>query len=187
MSGASTGRHRRHGGSTRPRSNRARWLTALVILGVGTLQVAVMTANAATTSGVGGVEPATARAAATTSATAPPPTTPTTTAAPSPPTPAGSAPAGDCAAALAYLAAHQAPGFDDVCGPHSAYGHFGVACWNRAPMCPDGQRFIHIVCPLPFVYMNEAHNSWTLLGQRSGIDPYGQGDAAEQQACSRLR
>jgi hypothetical protein len=93
----------------------------------------------------------------------------------------------DCADALAHLAAHQAPGFTARCGPGIALGHYGFTCWNRAPHCPDGGRVIHIACPAPFVYMNEAHNSWALTGSRTGIDPYGQGTAAEQAYCNRLR
>jgi hypothetical protein len=53
-------------------------------------------------------------------------------------------------------------------------------------MCEDTQ-YVHIACPAPFVYMNEAHNSWVLTGQRTGIDPYGQGSAAERAACSSHR
>lgn len=92
-----------------------------------------------------------------------------------------------CADALAYLGAHQAPGFVDVCAPGSALGHYGFTCVNVPGRCPDGARLIHVACPAPFVYMNEAHNSWALLGQRSGIDPYGEGTPAEQAYCNRLR
>ena len=88
-----------------------------------------------------------------------------------------------CADALAYLAAHQAPGFTASCADGSAFGHLGVTCVNQAGMC-EGQRYIHIACPAPFVYMNEAHNSWTLIGARTGIDPYGQGTDAERAACA---
>ena len=91
-----------------------------------------------------------------------------------------------CADALAYLAAHQAPGFSDVCADGTALGRLGFTCVNQPGMC-EGQRFIHIACPAPFVYMNEAHNSWTLLGARTGIDPYGQGSDAERAACDRHR
>jgi hypothetical protein len=93
----------------------------------------------------------------------------------------------DCTAALAYLTTHQAPGFVSTCGPGTALGHYGFTCWNRAPHCPDGGRIIHIACPAPFVYMNEAHNSWALTGTRTGIDPYGQGSPTEQAYCDRLR
>ncbi len=93
----------------------------------------------------------------------------------------------DCNDALAYLAAHQAPGFVDSCGDGSALGHYGHACWNVAGMCPDGAKFIHIACPAPFVYMNEAHNSWTLIGQASGFDTYGQGSPAERAFCDPHR
>jgi hypothetical protein len=127
----------------------------------------------------------------TTVPTAPPPTTTATTAAPAPlvatAAPAsGPAISGSCAEALAYLAAHQAPGFTDSCGDGSAFGHLGVTCVNQPGMC-EGQRYVRIACPAPFVYMNEAHNSWTLIGARSGIDPYGQGTASERAACASHR
>ena len=50
-----------------------------------------------------------------------------------------------CADALAYLAAHQAPGFTDLCADGSAFGHLGVTCVNQPGMC-EGQRYIHIAC-----------------------------------------
>ena len=53
-------------------------------------------------------------------------------------------------------------------------------------MCA-GLRIVHIACPAPFVYMNEAHNSWVVVGERSGIDPFGQGTPAEQAFCNQHR
>jgi hypothetical protein len=91
-----------------------------------------------------------------------------------------------CADALAYLAAHQAPGFVDACADGSALGHLGYTCADVTGRC-GGQRFIRIACPAPFVYMNEAHNSWVLTGTGIGIDPYGQGTAAERAACASHR
>jgi hypothetical protein len=44
-----------------------------------------------------------------------------------------------------------------------------------------------LACPAPFVYMNEAHNSWVVIGEGSGIDPHGQGTAAEQSYCNAFR
>ena len=116
-------------------------------------------------------------------------TTTTTTTVPVPPTTVAppAAVTTNCDDAIAYLLSHQAPGFSDACGRGSAFGHYGVTCWNVAGMCPDGAKFIHIACPAPFVYMNEAHNSWTIIGQSSGIDPYGQGNAAEQAFCDGFR
>lgn len=102
------------------------------------------------------------------------------------PRPAPPAVTTGCADALAYLSAHQAPGFVDVCGPGTASGHYGFTCWNVAGRCPNGAKVIRIACPAPFVYMNEAHNSWSLVGRGSGIDPYGQGTSAEQAFCDRL-
>jgi len=91
-----------------------------------------------------------------------------------------------CAEALAYLAAHQAPGYTDTCGDGSAQGHLGYTCADTPGRC-EGQRFVRIACPAPFVYQNEAHNSWTLIGARTGIDPYGQGSASERAACAAHR
>jgi hypothetical protein len=123
-------------------------------------------------------------------------TTTTTTATPMPPAPSPAvlitAPASPpplsttCADALAYLAAHQAPGFSAVCADGTALGHLGFTCVNQPGMC-EGQRIIRIACPAPYVYMNEAHNSWVLIGVRTGIDPYGQGNAAERAACDPHR
>ena len=86
--------------------------------------------------------------------------------------------AGDfgCAAALAYLAAHQAPGFVDLCRPHAASGGYGYTCVDHAPQCP-GSKVIAIACPAPIVYKNEASNSLVLAGRsQAAIDPFGQND-----------
>jgi hypothetical protein len=81
-----------------------------------------------------------------------------------------------CRAALAYLAAHQAPGFIDICRPHAASGGYGFTCVDHWPQCP-GRRVIAIACPAPIVYQNEASNSLVLSGlSRAPIDPYGQYD-----------
>ena len=108
---------------------------------------------------------------------------------PAPIVPASEAPAitTTCSDALGYLASHAAPGFVASCGPGGSLGRYGYTCWNVAPQCGDGGRVIHIACPAPFVYQNEAHNSWALIGQSSGIDPYGQGSPAEQAFCDRYR
>lgn len=77
-----------------------------------------------------------------------------------------------CAAALAYLATHAAPGFHFEC-PGYADGHQAMTCMNVAGLCP-GTKLIAINDPCPAAYMNEASNSWVLLGLRSApIDPYG--------------
>lgn len=124
----------------------------------------------------------------------PPSTTSTSTSTTTPPGPppvvavTAAAPvlATTCADALAYLAAHQAPGFVDTCADGSALGHLGYTCADVAGRCA-GQRFIRIACPAAFVYMNEAHNSWVLTGLGSGLDPYGQGTVAERAACASHR
>lgn len=77
-----------------------------------------------------------------------------------------------CAAALAWLSTHAAPGFSFLC-PGYARGHQAMTCVNVAGVCP-GQRIIAIADPCPAAYMNEAHNSWVLTGMASGpLDPYG--------------
>jgi hypothetical protein len=83
-----------------------------------------------------------------------------------------STPAGyGCAAALAYLSAHAAPGFTFEC-PGYAMGRQAMTCVNHAPECA-GRKIIAIAVPCAAAYMNEAHNSWVLTGTGSGIDPYG--------------
>ena len=77
-----------------------------------------------------------------------------------------------CAAALSYLAAHAAPGFRFEC-PGYALGHQAMTCLNEPGVCP-GYGLIAISVPCAAAYMNEAHNSWVVLGDISGpIDPYG--------------
>lgn len=117
--------------------------------------------------------------ATTTTTTAPPPTT--TTAPPAPGlAPYGHATAYGCAAALAYLQAYAAPGYELSC-PGYALGHEGMTCFNEAP-CGSDQRLVAVADPCPAAYMNEAHNSWVLDNEVLGtpipdgnpaIDPYG--------------
>ena len=77
-----------------------------------------------------------------------------------------------CGAALAYLRTHAAPGFRFQC-PGYAWGHQGMTCANHPPQCP-GERIIAIAIPCRAAYMNEASNSWVMLGLRHHpIDPYG--------------
>lgn len=92
-----------------------------------------------------------------------------------------------CADALSYLASHAAPGFVASCSDGNSLGRYGFTCWNVAPHCGDGGRVIHIACPALFVYQNEAHNSWALIGERAGIDPFGQGNPAERAFCDNFR
>ena len=93
-----------------------------------------------------------------------------------PPPPQGTG----CAAALAYLSANSAPGFQLVC-PGYADGRQALTCVGQAPCAPN-QSMIVIADPCPAAYMNEAHNSWVLLhdsqsvaipGGNTAIDPYG--------------
>lgn len=119
-------------------------------------------------------------------APSPPPSPPAPSPpAPSPPAPSppaapavvASAPAASgygCAAALAYLEANAAPGYQFEC-PGYADGHYGMTCDNIAGICP-GQKVIVISVPCPVTYMNEASNSLVLSGLSDApIDPYGEG------------
>ena len=119
----------------------------------------------------------------TTTTTTPPATT--TTAPPPPPTPAA-APTADpsgvpaqgratewgCWAAVAYLTAYAYPGFTLEC-PGNAEGREGMTCKYWPGVCP-GQLVIAIADPCPAAYMNEAANSWVLMGvSKAPEDPYG--------------
>jgi hypothetical protein len=122
----------------------------------------------------------TAPAAPTTTTTAPatpPPQQTSAAAAPAVGAPAvvpsvGQATVWGCAAALAYLAAHAYPGFTFEC-PGYALGHQGMTCKDWPGVCP-GQLVIAIADPCPAAYMNEASNSWVLMGASTAPeDPYG--------------
>ena len=104
-----------------------------------------------------------------------------------PPAPTPAAVVTTCADALSYLARHAAPGFVASCSPGNSLGRYGFTCWNVAPHCGDGGRVIHVACPAAFVYQNEAHNSWALIGEGAGIDPFGQGNPAERAFCDNFR
>jgi hypothetical protein len=86
---------------------------------------------------------------------------------------AGEATASGCAPALAYLRAYAAPGFSFDC-PGYADGHQAMtACVSQASPC-GLQRLIVIADPCPNAYMNEASNSWALIGASDApLDPYG--------------
>ena len=86
---------------------------------------------------------------------------------------AGEATASGCTAALAYLRAYAAPGFSFVC-PGYADGHQAMTtCISQASQC-GVQRLIVIADPCPDAYMNEASNSWALIGASDApLDPYG--------------
>jgi len=86
---------------------------------------------------------------------------------------AGEATASGCVAALAYLHAYAAPGFSFEC-PGDADGHQAMTtCVSQASAC-GLQRLIVIADPCPNAYMNEASNSWALMGGSDApLDPYG--------------
>jgi hypothetical protein len=86
--------------------------------------------------------------------------------------PAGQATAWGCAAALAYLTAYAHPGFTLEC-PGDAQGRQAMTCYDEPGICTN-ELLIAIADPCPAAYMNEASNSWVLLGQSTApIDPYG--------------
>jgi len=107
----------------------------------------------------------------TTTTTSPPPPPPPqiVTASPSPqPNP------GDgCQAALDYLSKNAAPGFASQC-PHDAQGHQATTVCVGAPRCQPGTMFIYIADPCPAAYMNEASNSYVIMGKSDAPwDPFG--------------
>ncbi len=81
--------------------------------------------------------------------------------------------ASGCAAALVYLAAYASPGFT-ASYPGDVGGHqAATVCVSSASPC-DVERLIVVADPCPAAYMNEASNSWALLGATGvPIDPYG--------------
>jgi hypothetical protein len=85
----------------------------------------------------------------------------------------GHATAFGCAAAIADLTAYSAPGFVIQC-PAYAGGHQATTtCATTTSLC-NVERLIQIADPCAAAYMNEASNSWVLLGQSNApIDPYG--------------
>lgn len=86
--------------------------------------------------------------------------------------PVGQATAWGCAAALAYLQAYAAKGFTLEC-PGYAEGREAMTCVNQAGVCP-GTSVIAIADPCPQAYMNEASNSFVVLGTSDApIDPFG--------------
>lgn len=120
------------------------------------------------------VAPTTSTAPPTTSA---PTTVPPVTAPPAPPRPATTtapaAPSGyGCGPALAYLAAHSAPGFRFEC-PGYSLGHQAMTCIDVPGVCA-GEKLIVITVPCKAAYMNEASNSFSVQGlSNAPIDPYG--------------
>jgi hypothetical protein len=86
---------------------------------------------------------------------------------------AGEATESGCSAALEYLNAYAAPGFSFEC-PGDAQGHQAMTvCVSGASAC-SGLRLIVIADPCPAAYMNEASNSWDLVGASDApLDPYG--------------
>jgi hypothetical protein len=73
---------------------------------------------------------------------------------------------------VTYLSAYAYPGFTFEC-PGYALGRQGMTCYNQAGVCP-GQAVIAIADACPAAYMNEASNSWVVVGKSTApIDPFG--------------
>jgi hypothetical protein len=86
--------------------------------------------------------------------------------------PAGRATAWGCTAALAYLQAYAAKAFTLEC-PGAAEGQEAMTCLRETGVCPTSA-VIAIADPCPQAYMNEASNSYVIIGASdSPIDPYG--------------
>jgi hypothetical protein len=86
---------------------------------------------------------------------------------------AGEATGYGCNAALDYLTKYAAPGFWLVC-PGYARGHQAeTVCQSGTAPC-NIMRIIVIADPCPNAYMNEASNSWLMMGASDApLDPYG--------------
>lgn len=86
---------------------------------------------------------------------------------------AGEATGYGCAAAFKYLSTYAAPGFWVVC-PGYARGHQAETACQSGPSQCSILRMIVIADPCPNAYMNEASNSWALMGESDApLDPYG--------------
>jgi hypothetical protein len=87
--------------------------------------------------------------------------------------PRGQATAYGCAAAMAYLKVYAAPDFIIACAVDPFEHQATTTCISGYSLCSLG-RFILIADPCAAAYMNEASNSWVLMGLSDApIDPYG--------------
>jgi hypothetical protein len=88
--------------------------------------------------------------------------------------PPGEATAYGCAAAESYINAYGAPGFSVACPAYSGGHQATTWCVTTTSPC-NVERLITIAEPCPDAYMNEASNSWVMMGASdTPIDPYGQ-------------
>ncbi len=95
------------------------------------------------------------------------------TAAPDELPPPGQATAYGCAAAQQYIAAYAAPDFWLACPAYSRGHQASTVCESTTSPC-SVLRIITISDPCAAAYMNEASNSWVLLGLSDApLDPYG--------------
>lgn len=87
--------------------------------------------------------------------------------------PPGEATAYGCAAAAQYIAAYAAPGFWLACPSYSRGHQASTVCESTTSRC-SVLRIITITDPCAAAYMNEASNSWVLMGLSDApLDPYG--------------
>jgi hypothetical protein len=87
--------------------------------------------------------------------------------------PAGEATGFGCAAAAQYIAAYAAPGFWLACPAYSRGHQASTVCESTTSPC-SVLRIITITDPCAAAYMNEASNSWVLMGLSDApLDPYG--------------
>jgi hypothetical protein len=87
--------------------------------------------------------------------------------------PPGEATAYGCAAAAQYIAAYAAPGFWLACPAFSRGHQASTVCESTTSAC-SVLRIITITDPCAAAYMNEASNSWVLMGLSDApLDPYG--------------
>jgi hypothetical protein len=105
------------------------------------------------------------------------PPAPHTTVAPVPVAPAPS----PCAVAVAYIAAHGAPGWSTVCGYHAGYDVPGcvAAAQTLGGRLPYGctnpiTHTTYIACPIFVVYANEAENQRYASGLGGRLDAFGE-------------
>jgi hypothetical protein len=85
----------------------------------------------------------------------------------------GHATAYGCGPAMSYLEAYAAPGFLMACQVDTQGHQATTTCISGASRCSVA-RMILISVPCPAAYMNEASNSWVVMGLSNAvIDPYG--------------
>jgi hypothetical protein len=140
--------------------------TSVASTAVPALPVTTATSPAPTPPAAAPAMVATPSAVAAAPAAVPPPTDPSLV------PPVGRATAWGCTAALTYLQAYAAKGFTLEC-PGYARGQEAMTCMRVAGVCPTSA-VIAIADPCPQAYMNEASNSYVIVGDAdTPVDPFG--------------